>query len=147
MSELEPCPFCGGEAHTIEPARYGKPWGVRCECGAFLGFEYTEAEAIEAWNTRAYTTDEIMLSGMLVPGLPVEDVRVFGMTLDELRQMMKRDAERRQTCEVESKIFIEGEYVPCPYYEYEMKCGGQFRWDWSEPPTHCPECGGKVVSE
>ena len=52
---LLPCPFCGGEAHTIESARYGKPWGVRCECGAFLGFEYTEAEAIEAWNARTWT--------------------------------------------------------------------------------------------
>ena len=56
MSDLLPCPFCGGEAHTIEPARYGKSWGVRCECGAFLGFYFTEAEAVEAWNTRADST-------------------------------------------------------------------------------------------
>ena len=56
MSELLPCPFCGSEAHTIEPARYGKSWGVRCECGAFLGFEYTEAEAIATWNSRAERT-------------------------------------------------------------------------------------------
>ena len=47
-----------------------------------------------------------------------------------------------RTCRVESKIFIEGEYVPSPYYEYEMECGGQFRWDEVEPPTYCPECGG-----
>lgn len=58
MTELLPCPFCGGEAHTIEPARYGKSWGVRCECGAFLGFEYTETEAIAAWNTRTECVDE-----------------------------------------------------------------------------------------
>lgn len=70
---------------------------------------------------------------------------VFGMSLDEIRQMMKRDAERRQTCKVKSKIFIEGEYVPCPYYEYEMECGGQFRWDEPEPPSYCPCCGAKVV--
>lgn len=56
METLKPCPFCGGEAHTIEPARYGKRWGVRCECGAFMGFKHTEAEAIKAWNTRAERT-------------------------------------------------------------------------------------------
>lgn len=49
-----------------------------------------------------------------------------------------------RTCEVESKIFIEGEYVLCPYYEYEMGCGGQFRWDDVEPPTYCPNCGRRV---
>ena len=51
------------------------------------------------------------------------------------------------TCMVESKIFIEGEYVPCPYFEYEMGCGGQFRWDEAEPPNYCPNCGAKVVGE
>lgn len=28
---------------------------------------------------------------------------------------------------------------------YEMECGGQFRWDEVEPPSHCPNCGAKVV--
>ena len=52
-----------------------------------------------------------------------------------------------RTCKIESTIFIEGEYVPCPYYEYEMECGGQFRWDDVEPPNCCPCCGAKVVIE
>lgn len=56
MDTLKPCPFCGGEARTIEPARYGKRWGVLCECGAFIGFKHTEAEAIKAWNTRTERT-------------------------------------------------------------------------------------------
>ena len=57
MSELLPCPFCKkGKAYTIKPARYGKSWGVLCECGAFLGYEYTEAEAIARWNSRAERT-------------------------------------------------------------------------------------------
>lgn len=61
---LLPCPFCGGEARTMKQYR----WWVFCpECMCDLGFEGmdengcyghydTEAEAIEAWNTRAERT-------------------------------------------------------------------------------------------
>lgn len=55
------------------------------------------------------------------------------------------NARDERTCRIKSKIFIEGEYVPSPYYEYEMGCGGQFRWDDPEPPNCCPNCGAKVV--
>lgn len=70
MTELKPCPFCGGEAKTMEQHR----WWVFCpECMCDLGFEGmdesgcyghfdTEAEAVEAWNTRhvetCHNTDE-----------------------------------------------------------------------------------------
>lgn len=64
MDSLKPCPFCGGEAHT----RLGGGWWVYCSgCTCEIGFEGmdengcwgsygTEAEAAEAWNTRAATT-------------------------------------------------------------------------------------------
>ena len=53
MTELLPCPFCGGEA-TVE--RIGKSgyFYVACNtayCCDFGKFD-TEAEAIVAWNTR-----------------------------------------------------------------------------------------------
>ena len=51
----------------------------------------------------------------------------------------------RGTCEVVSKLLIEGEYVPAEYYEFEMECGEGFKWDESEPPRYCPNCGRKVV--
>lgn len=71
MKDLKPCPFCGGEAkvHKADVPFYRmhkEGWYVMChgrECCADLGFggeDYqgtsgmfgTEAEAIEAWNTR-----------------------------------------------------------------------------------------------
>lgn len=58
MSELLPCPFCGGEAEAHEvmfPYHY---WDVLCDGECFDHFceKPTEAEAVEAWNTRAERT-------------------------------------------------------------------------------------------
>ena len=58
MSELLPCPFCGGEAELV-PGLLGG-YQVYCsndfdKCGVIpmtLAF-VTEAEAIEIWNRRA----------------------------------------------------------------------------------------------
>lgn len=53
MIELKPCPFCGGEA---EITKWYEGYFVECReqhCGGTIGAYKTEAEAIEAWNTRA----------------------------------------------------------------------------------------------
>lgn len=74
MSELKPCPFCGGEAEIVkrdvEPQ--GDPWYgkkielfVGCkECGACLfdecfheGFG-SEEQAMSAWNKRTPPTED-----------------------------------------------------------------------------------------
>lgn len=63
MTELLPCPFCGGEARVQHQSRklYGDVidwYGVYCKkqfCGYVSG-QSTEAEAIAAWNTRAERT-------------------------------------------------------------------------------------------
>lgn len=56
MSELLPCPFCGGEAETLtaESMHGGYLFGIMCNDCRSRGDVYdTEDEAIAAWNTRA----------------------------------------------------------------------------------------------
>lgn len=59
QAELLPCPFCGGSkilvSQTIDQA--APNWYATCHrttC-AFTGYSSTEAEAVEAWNTRHRT--------------------------------------------------------------------------------------------
>ena len=62
MQELKPCPFCGGEAN---PYNYVKKYLIECDyCKEYGHGAYvvarTEAEAIEAWNTRAERTCHVI---------------------------------------------------------------------------------------
>lgn len=62
MTELLPCPFCGGEDLETDHIRtydvdHPDVYEVHCvECGGRGGEGWTEAEAIAAWNTRAAVT-------------------------------------------------------------------------------------------
>ena len=76
MTELLPCPFCGGEAEIVEGmySSFQEGYAIRCHhCVLTLGasgrlgecYEWscsfaTEAEAIAAWNTRAERTCKVV---------------------------------------------------------------------------------------
>lgn len=155
-TELLPCPFCGGEAEIRERKVHYDDWfgknyrlmyRAKCaECGASIG-EWEPAlrhvcengkeyGAVVSWNTRAQT--------------------VFGMTLDEVRQMMKRDAERERTCvnvkdEWQKTSFAHtGTSFCCSecgahYVDVECYYAGLAGKDEEQIPTnYCPNCGLRV---
>lgn len=61
MSELLPCPFCGGEAHCEKSLRLhiGECWRVGCKTKGCIGWilesvlYVSEQMAVDKWNERA----------------------------------------------------------------------------------------------
>ena len=52
MSELKPCPFCGGKAKVIKTYE-GMRWVVCDDCLCETDLFNTDVKAINAWNRRA----------------------------------------------------------------------------------------------
>lgn len=52
MNELKPCPFCGGEAKTVN-ADGSKPFATGCGSCSIWFYGFTKEEADAKWNTRA----------------------------------------------------------------------------------------------
>lgn len=121
MTDLKPCPFCGGEAemkYEVSPA-FGDIYYVQCEClRAQTQLYQTESEAIAAWNARAERTCELELDGTFKykhGGSGHEQKELFGT---EWRVMERR---RCSSCH---KVLLVDDSIA---YEY------------------CPHCGAKVV--
>lgn len=125
MSELKPCPFCGGEAETLtaDSMHGGYLFGIMCNDCRSRGDVYdTEAEAIEAWNTRA-------------------EYHGYEQAAIEAWQSIKAFKER--TCELEP---LEAFYVTLNMLDQTewgvcSNCGTASPID----ATYCCECGAKVI--
>ena len=143
MTDLKPCPFCGGEALTMSD----KKWWVSCpKCSCEIGFEGmdengfcgrydTEAEAAAAWNARAVETC-IDQDGVrdLIERYSDEmggNARCFhnGAYARIADELCGRKAE---TCESARHEFGYGCSV----------CGAS--WAGVDDPNYCPNCGRKV---
>lgn len=66
MPELKPCPFCGGEARISHNMTGSDSWVICSSCYVYCpadtSREFTEAEAIDAWNTRVKPGDDKSLT-------------------------------------------------------------------------------------
>lgn len=121
MSELKPCPFCGGEA---ELTGFDAPeYWVWCpNCKASTDAHTCKGGAIEAWNTRAETAT----------------LYEYGFYLNGKKFVLER------TCKQEERGWgTEGDHA-----RVWLTCGHDCMVPTVQDlPNYCPNCGAKVVSE
>lgn len=133
MSELKPCPFCGGEAEmlTAESMHDGYLFGIMCNDCRSRGDVYdTEAEAIAAWNSRA-------------------DYHGYEQAAIEAWESIKEwNSRAERTCEFNIKdnmnetegmgdVWIECSACNCVFDFYAD--------EWLMKMGYCPNCGARRV--
>ena len=125
MSDLKPCPFCGGEAFTYSM----ETWWVShaCDClGKYIGTKehQTESEAIAAWNSRA-------------------DYHGYEQAAIEAWESIKAwNSRAERTCKQEERGWgTEGDHA-----RVWLTCGHDCMVPTVQDlPNYCPSCGCKVV--
>ena len=128
MTELKPCPFCGGEARVFHFSSAIRDEVWRAVCDKLFCAQgpdgYTEAEAIAAWNTRVERTcyaDEV--------------------THRDCKYSVNRGW-RERTCKEFGSVRV---WQSCNVWSHELSCGHEVDTLESEPPNYCPFCGAKVI--
>lgn len=191
MTELLPCPFCGGEIELDHHEAVEGPeecageciecgccdkcdefWSVEHQCPyqnggyveIYLGCFDSEAEAIEAWNSRAATTIgkvQVEIEPVSRGTLTAEQVRaaIFngsayasydgsqyyanGIDMQAIADELNNRAER--TC----VLLDRGKFMPHhEFYRVECnKCGVLFWQSHGHLPRaqYCPGCGARVL--
>lgn len=104
--ELEPCPFCGGEAMLCENLDYSYVYCMRCGCqtnevGDIL-------DAIEAWNTRYKRTCHDT-TPYLSNGLPYPDIFTCSECGAREDGVVKEEGMYCYNC----GAMFDGKHIPC----------------------------------
>lgn len=118
MTELLPCPFCGGEAEKMTSSDGFTSIGC-LSCNPLFGImiqRTTEAEAIAAWNTRAERVGE-------------------RKTINKTGDFVTHDSRAERTCH---NLRQHG------YNYLECSSCGEKSYQGDKAFDYCPNCGARV---
>ena len=123
-TKMLPCPFCGGKAHIWNSGYFYNGKCYKCGCTLSGNGYVTEAEAIEAWNTRADTAT-LYEDGFYLHGRKFVSERTCRMT------------DRGECSEC-------GAYIVRAWTEVHDFNGDMKRIDLRSH-NYCPNCGARVT--
>ena len=135
MSELLPCPFCGGEAEmlTAESMYGGYLFGIMCNDCRSRGDVYdTEAEAIAAWNSRAdyHGYEQAAIEAW-------ESIKAWNSRAERTCEFSIKD--NMNETEGMGDVWIECSACNCVFDFYAD--------EWLMKMSYCPSCGARRVGE
>ena len=144
MTDLKPCPFCGGEAecHQWWSATISGDYATFCtKCGCGTDYYKTKAEAIAAWNARAergtLTAEQVREAVKRHASFDYGEIGAYvsGENWQAIADELNARAER--TCRSIDPIDSR-EFFICSNCNF-----GAGRVEFI--PNYCPNCGAKVV--
>jgi hypothetical protein len=89
MTELKPCPFCGGEAEITDATRVLGVWNLIHRCTVLVPIScsfYSQEKAITAWNTRIQLAERDPIGAAIMRERAQDEIeylsQVFGRNQD-----------------------------------------------------------------
>ena len=96
MSELKPCPFCGGSAKLFGGYMSGETHSVFCKNGhSFECGTMDEKEAIDAWNTRATPKEFAYAHEHIAAAIQAAEVRGYERAIDDACEILFSAASKK----------------------------------------------------
>ena len=154
MSELKPCPFCGGEARIMKIADSGGKTGYAVGCGrpfcptdgAVTRWFMDEGLAVEAWNTRACADGQTSDGYHTFDGLYYHRTALFAcLVATQPRQMAFKSWKHADGTMYEG-MFIAGIYTSRGWCTYHCEAKWWPLFDCTER-EHAPEWDGHTPSD
>lgn len=134
MSELLPCPFCGGSkvTYVIDNANDTNWYSIACEsCGANAALDLRKSGAIDKWNTRARSSIEDERANIAALRASAAEVDALRAELDTLRNdhvvlMNDRNVTQAENDELRATVTEQAQTIETARELIERQANGSY---------------------